>query len=295
MLVKLQNTMQYSIADVFISSTNEDLKEYRKKASEIILHFRCTPIQMEYFGALPELPIDVCQEMVEKSDLLILIVSNRFGWVPPKKLKGDGKKSITWLEYDWAEKAGKDIYVFLLNPNGKLLKDEHSETKTASRRLLGFQQYLKKYKTVQYINSPDELASYVGVSIFHWLLKKLGFEGLSESLSRNEENDIQRARLLADIQRNLEQIDGILLNMLNAIESDFEQKDDEPWQVTVLKRVTDNKVQSEKLIKNYVIYHTLLYEQSLITKAPLAILEKIKLVGTDIYFELDSLSGLSQV
>ena len=51
---------------VFISSTYDDLKEYRQAAIDVVLRYECKPLAMEYFGAQPEEPTTVCEKEIRE-------------------------------------------------------------------------------------------------------------------------------------------------------------------------------------------------------------------------------------
>ncbi len=54
--------------------------------------------------------------MAGEADALICIVAHCYGHVPPAELGGDGKRSITWLEVDAAQRAGKPVFAFTVDP-----------------------------------------------------------------------------------------------------------------------------------------------------------------------------------
>ncbi len=54
--------------------------------------------------------------MAAEADAVICIVAHRYGFVPPVELGGDGERPITWLEVDAAERAGKLVFAFLVDP-----------------------------------------------------------------------------------------------------------------------------------------------------------------------------------
>ncbi len=51
---------------VFVSSTFVDLKEYREKAVEVLLHYKCTPLAMEFFGSLSQDAETMCEKEICK-------------------------------------------------------------------------------------------------------------------------------------------------------------------------------------------------------------------------------------
>ncbi|NLF67862.1 MAG: DUF4062 domain-containing protein [Candidatus Anammoximicrobium sp.] len=102
-------------AKVFISSTSEDLKGHREAARDAALAAGMLPVMMEYFtasGARPPLP--TCLAKVSETDVLVVIVAHRYGWVPPDQPE-DQHKSITWLECEQAVSDGKEVLAVLVD------------------------------------------------------------------------------------------------------------------------------------------------------------------------------------
>jgi len=92
---------------VFISSTAEDLQPYREKAIFEAERAGFEVHTQEYFVASGnERPLAKCFEEVAKADVVVVIVAHRYGWVPPGQPGGD-TKSITWLECEEAQRAGR--------------------------------------------------------------------------------------------------------------------------------------------------------------------------------------------
>ena len=81
----------------FISSTSEDLKEYRVAARDAAIAAGFLPVMMEYFAAGEGPPLGVCLDKVSPCDVVVVIVAHRYGWAPCDQPDGDAK-SITWLE-----------------------------------------------------------------------------------------------------------------------------------------------------------------------------------------------------
>ena len=90
--------------DVFISSTSFDLLEHRKAVVEVLNTLRLQPIGMEYWAVTGANPVDLCKRQVEEAEAFIGIYAHRYGWCPP----GYGGKSITEMEYDWAQAVTRD-------------------------------------------------------------------------------------------------------------------------------------------------------------------------------------------
>jgi Domain of unknown function (DUF4062) len=118
---------------VFISSTNEDLKDYRAAARDAVLkannapNVEVIPYMQEYWGSNGGLPLDVCLENVRNTDVLVVIVAHRYGWVPENQPNGE-RKSITWLECEEAKKNGIEIISFIVDENYEW-PDEYNDKK----------------------------------------------------------------------------------------------------------------------------------------------------------------------
>jgi formylglycine-generating enzyme required for sulfatase activity len=102
---------------VFISSTSDDLKEYREQAAKAALASGFFPLMMEYFPASGHAPsLRACREKVAEAEVVVVIVAYRYGWVPDGPENPDAK-SITWLECDHAwHVTGKQVLAFLVDP-----------------------------------------------------------------------------------------------------------------------------------------------------------------------------------
>src|SRR5215510_614432 len=177
--------MPRTVFSIFLSSTSQDLAPYRAKVKEMIERMRETAIAMETFGARPEKPLATCRKEVLACDALIVIVVHRYGWIPAKDDGGDGQKSITWWEVQWALDAGKPVYAFLLDPQAswsaqreqdRLInartEDDFVEIGLAVRWLQEFRAFLDKQATRDDFSSPDDLSAKVATSLHHWLLEQ---------------------------------------------------------------------------------------------------------------------------
>lgn len=102
-------------AKVFVSSTAEDLKAHREAARDAVLAAGMLPVMMEYFAASGEKPpLAACLAKASETDVLLVIVAHRYGWVPPDQPEGQ-HKSITRLECEKAVLEGKEVLAFLVD------------------------------------------------------------------------------------------------------------------------------------------------------------------------------------
>jgi hypothetical protein len=166
------------VLEIFLSSTSEDLGDYRIKVGEVLERFRQATLRMESFGARPEAPLTACREQVRSCDVLIVLVGHRYGWIPSEAEGGDGLKSITWWEVEWALEAGKPVYAFLVDPQAAWTGPREQDALAAAateadglavwravRSLQRFRHFLERQTTRATFASPDQLASRVATSL----------------------------------------------------------------------------------------------------------------------------------
>ena len=165
------------ILRIFISSTAVDLREYRDKVRDAVLRLEGLPLAMETFSAQSGQPAIECMQMAARSDAVICIVAHPYGYVPPPELGGDGERSITWLEVDAAKRAGKRVFVFLLDPKAQWNEvkeqdrltseppEKAAEIVKAVQKLKEFKAYLENEFTRSTFSSADQLAQLVTATL----------------------------------------------------------------------------------------------------------------------------------
>jgi hypothetical protein len=166
--------MPRHVLDIFLSSTSEDLQEYRATVTDVLSRLGQFVVRMETFGAKPNKPWRTCRNEVGRADALIVLVGHRYGWIPSKREGGDGQRSITWWEVQWALDQGKPVYAFLIDPRelwrGSREQDRliatTSESETlrigrAVRGLQSFRAFLGTHATRELFRTADQLGSLV--------------------------------------------------------------------------------------------------------------------------------------
>ena len=101
---------------VFVCSTFDDLEQEREAVLDAIRRVQSRHNAMEFFGARPGRPIDVCLEEVRKSDLLVVIVGLKYGSLPP----GMGI-SYSQAEYEEGARLEKPCLVYLRDDDVPIL------------------------------------------------------------------------------------------------------------------------------------------------------------------------------
>jgi len=149
----------------FISSTYCDLVDHRRAVIDILLRLGLQPIAMEYFGADPDEPRQVCADKIRGCDLFIGIYAHRYGFVP----EGD-EKSITEQEFDLAQELGMLCLCYVVDEDHpwppKMIEGEPGRSK-----LTAFKARLDKAVVRDTFTTPDNLAAKLASRLGRWLME----------------------------------------------------------------------------------------------------------------------------
>jgi tetratricopeptide (TPR) repeat protein len=99
----------------FISSTHDDLKEYRQAAIEVCNRLGIVPVSMEYFEAVRAGATEASRKKIDEANAFIGIYAHRYGFIEPGH-----DRSVTELEYDHANAKPKEtmeILCFMVEEN----------------------------------------------------------------------------------------------------------------------------------------------------------------------------------
>jgi hypothetical protein len=164
---------------VFISSTYEDLKPYREKVVDFF-NRNLTDILMkgmEYMTASETLPIDVCRQKVQESNVFILVIGKRYGWIPPDTDKNPGKLSITELEYNWAKShyasqtGDTTLLCFVADAAAELPGDNDADPDVKAAKAAALQKFIQKINAeagiVKKFITTDDLAQQVSKALWN--------------------------------------------------------------------------------------------------------------------------------
>jgi Domain of unknown function (DUF4062)/inactive STAND len=99
------------LARIYVSSSYEDLRKYRRRVAEKIRELGHVAIGMEADGAQEERPLDVCLRQVRSCDGYIGLIGLRYGSSPWPECP----HSYTELEYEAAAACGKRM-LFVARP-----------------------------------------------------------------------------------------------------------------------------------------------------------------------------------
>lgn len=111
---------------VFVSSTFDDLRDYRQAAIRSLQQLGHEVVAMENFTAASAPPLKVVLERIEQCDAYLGLLAWRYGYVPTEEAAFPpdlqlpngamrNQTSITHMEYLWAKQLDKHVLAFLLD------------------------------------------------------------------------------------------------------------------------------------------------------------------------------------
>ncbi|MBF0456503.1 MAG: DUF4062 domain-containing protein [Nitrospirae bacterium] len=138
---------------VYVSSTSNDLKEYRALVIAALRKMEMIAVCMEDYVAQSKLPVKKCLEDVGKCDIYVGFFARRYGFIP------DGyNKSITELEYRKAVDSGIPTLTFLLNENVSW-PDEYCDAGENKLRIDALRKHLMDSYIVSWFTNSQELVT----------------------------------------------------------------------------------------------------------------------------------------
>lgn len=139
---------------VFLSSTWEDLQDYRRAARGVIEALDLTFIGMEEFPPSGTAPVDFIRREVTRAELYIGVLGMRYGFVDPAL-----GFSMTELEYRQAVASGKRRCLFVMSDRAQIPLAMVDTDADRYRKLLEFRGRVLKENVVQFFENPADLAS----------------------------------------------------------------------------------------------------------------------------------------
>ncbi|MBF0536592.1 MAG: DUF4062 domain-containing protein [Nitrospirae bacterium] len=144
---------------VYISSTYEDLKDYRDAVMKALRKIEAQHVNMEDYYAKDDRPVDVCLADVAKCDIYVGIFARRYGFIPD-----DYTQSITELEYRKAVELNKPTFNFLLKDEVDW-PNQYCAIDNDKRWLNKLKDELKGKKTVAWFTGCHDLAQEVMAAV----------------------------------------------------------------------------------------------------------------------------------
>ena len=159
--------------NIYISSTQVDLVEYRAQVAESLRQTGHRVLQMEEYTAEETRPLDRCVKDVASADLYIGIFAWRYGHVP-KKVSGipdlppkivQGETSITEAEYHAAEKIPRLIFLLADSVAWPPTQMDAHTADDAGKKIKHLRAVLGEKHLVAFFTSPDHLAREVMAAV----------------------------------------------------------------------------------------------------------------------------------
>jgi hypothetical protein len=147
---------------VFLSSTTQDLAEYREVASHTIQRLDgFSVIRMEDFGPRESTPIEFALRKVSECDVFVGIIGKAYGSCPPA-----AESSFTEIEYDCARAQRKPCLMFISEGEASLpLANEPAEKQA---RLHALRQRIGQECLRSTFASPDGLGKGIVEALRNW-------------------------------------------------------------------------------------------------------------------------------
>ena len=149
---------------IYLSSTYEDLKDYRTAVVQALRKAGYDVKTMEDYVAADKRPVDKCLADVAEADIYVGVFAFRYGYVPPPEHGNPDALSITELEFRHAEKLNKPCRIFAVSEDAAWpckFDDRRIEKEHKGQRIKRLREYLLTEKTTSFFSLPHELASLV--------------------------------------------------------------------------------------------------------------------------------------
>lgn len=151
------------MAAIYLSSTYEDLKDYRRVVFDALRKSGHQVIAMEDYVATDQRPVEKCLKDVEQADLYVGLFAFRYGYIPPSQHNNPNRLSITELEYCRAETLKKPCLTFVVSdttPWPPVFDDARSGV-DKGQHINALRQHLLTEKLASQFASPHELSTLV--------------------------------------------------------------------------------------------------------------------------------------
>jgi hypothetical protein len=153
---------------IYLSSTYEDLKEYRRVVYDALRKSGHHVTAMEDYVAVDQRPVDKCLKDVTDADIYVGIFAFRYGYVPPLGHNNPNGLSVTELEFRQAETLKKPCLIFIAKEDCSIplqMADAYTGDGERGARIKRFRQYLLTEKIASSFSSPYELSTLVLAAI----------------------------------------------------------------------------------------------------------------------------------
>jgi len=152
------------MAKIYVSSTFNDLQEYREQVRIALRSMGHEDMAMEYYTAGEQRPVDKCLADVAHSDIYVGIFAFRYGYVPEGQ-----DKSVTEQEYHKAVELDKPCLIFILKDDAPWPSNRFEFPQIT--RVTAFRKELCDKHMVGMFLDKNDLAKQVTTAIYNWALE----------------------------------------------------------------------------------------------------------------------------
>ena len=193
---------------VYLSSTFEDLREFRSAAFDGLDKAGLEVARMESYTAADARPLDLCLADLRTCDIYVGIFAWRYGYTPPAAHGNASELSITELEYREADRCGLTKLVFLSHHDtehdwAEKFNDEAAGRPASWAKLMRLRDEVAQDKVASFFRTPEELALLVLAAIMRG-----GLGGRPYNIPVRSLAPVLRAALTRDVVAALTGSDG---------------------------------------------------------------------------------------
>jgi hypothetical protein len=178
---------------VFVSSTYEDLIEYRTAVTDALHRLETIVRGMEYFGSKPQPPKAECLKALRSCKAYIGIFAMRYG-----SIDDETGKSMTHIEYDEAQRFGLPTLVYMIDEKHQPILPMYVDTGDKAQRLQDLKKEIKKQYQVSFFTTPEDLAKRIAQDLPS-VLESIGVRLASESVMQEHKLTRLQCRFSSDI------------------------------------------------------------------------------------------------
>ena len=167
---------------IFLSSTYDDLIEYRRATMEVLQECEILYKGMEFFGATENKPHETCLKNLNDADRVIVLIGSRYGSRP--KTQGPSYTEIEILE---ARRLKKPIQAYFLDLEKTAILAKHFESGHNAKDLKKLKKLLTENYTVDKFSSPADLGRILARDFFRESKHNIQKQKLQPVVSRFRE------------------------------------------------------------------------------------------------------------
>ncbi|TMJ20504.1 MAG: DUF4062 domain-containing protein [Alphaproteobacteria bacterium] len=169
---------------VFVSSTFDDLIDYREHVLRALT--RCEEVYkgMEFFGSSPRKTLDFCLQQVKASDVVVCLVGHRYGSRPP-----GSDISFTEHEVNHALELGLPVHAYFIDDE-QPIPPRYFDVGPDHAALAAFKQRLAEQVTPAWFTTPPDLAMKIMIDLYggDYDVREGGQEIQEEAAARHRES-----------------------------------------------------------------------------------------------------------